>query len=70
MRIRIVHGKGGSNENINGLIRQYIPKRRSLAEYTEEDIQQIAALINLLPRKCLGWKTPYEVFHNASLYFY
>ena len=60
----------GRNENTNGLIRQYIPKRRSLAEYTEEDIRRIAALINLGPRKCLGWKTPYEVFHNASLHFY
>ena len=56
----------GSNENFNGLLRQYIPKKRRLETVTDEELTMIQNRINHRPRKRLGFKTPYEVFH-ASL---
>jgi IS30 family transposase len=54
----------GLNENINGLIRQYIPKGSSFENLTPQDIKRIENRLNHRPRKSLGWKTPYEVFHE------
>jgi IS30 family transposase len=54
----------GLNENINGLIRQYIPKGSSFENLTQKDIQRIENRLNHRPRKTLGWRTPYEVFHE------
>jgi IS30 family transposase len=54
----------GLNENINGLIRQYIPKGSSFENLTAKDIQKIENRLNYRPRKTLGWKTPYEVFYE------
>ena len=54
----------GINENINGLIRQYIPKGSSFEHLNKRDIQRIEEKLNHRPRKSLGWKTPYEVFHE------
>ncbi len=54
----------GLNENINGLIRQYIPKGSSFDHLTLKEIQKIENKLNHRPRKSLGWKTPYEVFHE------
>jgi len=54
----------GLNENINGLIRQYIPKGSSFENITPKDIQKIENRLNHRPRKTLGWRTPYEVFHE------
>ena len=56
----------GSNENYNGLLRQYIPKKRRLETVTEEELAMIENRLNHRPRKRLGFKTPHEVFH-ASL---
>lgn len=56
----------GSNENFNGLLRQYIPKKRRLETVTDEELTMIQNRINHRPRKRLGFKTPHEVFH-ASL---
>lgn len=56
----------GLNENINGLIRQYIPKGSSFEHLTKRDIKQIEDRLNHRPRKSLGWKTPYEVFHGKE----
>lgn len=56
----------GSNENFNGLLRQYIPKKRRMETVTDEELTMIQNRINHRPRKRLGFKTPYEVFH-ASL---
>jgi IS30 family transposase len=52
----------GTNENTNGLIRQFIPKKRLLATVSEEEITTIQHLLNTRPRKRLGYKTPEQVF--------
>ena len=50
----------GLNENHNALVRRYIPKRQSLAPYTQADLQSIADALNNRPRKRLGYRTPNE----------
>jgi IS30 family transposase len=55
----------GSNENYNGLLRQYIPKKRKLSTVTDEELKMIQNLLNHRPRKRLGFKTPYQVFHES-----
>jgi IS30 family transposase len=48
----------GSNENTNGLLRQYFPKGKSVASYTQEQLDEVAARLNGRPRETLGWKPP------------
>jgi IS30 family transposase len=55
----------GTNENTNGLIRQYLPKKTSQAHVTQEDCDRIAAKLNSRPRKRLGYKTPEECYAAA-----
>ena len=55
----------GSNENTNGLLRQYLPKRQSMAHVTQADCDAIAAKLNSRPRKRLGYKTPEECYVQA-----
>ena len=50
----------GSNENTNGLLRQYFPKGESLAGVTQERLDEVAAKLNARPRKTLGFRTPAE----------
>jgi IS30 family transposase len=57
----------GTNENANGLLRQYFPKGSDFSRLTVEAVNQAAARINLRPRKRLGWKTPYEVYAGVSV---
>ena len=52
----------GTNENTNGLLRQYLPKRRSMAGLTQDDCDRIAAQLNRRPRKRLGYRTPEECY--------
>jgi IS30 family transposase len=56
----------GSNENLNGLLRQYIPKKRSMSTVSDEEIRMIQNRLNNRPRKRLGFKTPAEVFHQSQ----
>ena len=55
----------GSNENFNGLLRQYVPKKRLMNTVNEEEITMIQNRLNNRPRKRLGFKTPAEVFHQS-----
>ncbi|OED44460.1 transposase, partial [Endozoicomonas sp. (ex Bugula neritina AB1)] len=52
----------GQNENANGLLRQYFPKSMELDNIPERDVIIAVDRLNSRPRKCLGYKTPYEAF--------
>jgi len=55
-------GQRGTNENTNGLLRQFFPKRTRFERVSQADVNVAASLLNNRPRKCLNWETPYEVF--------
>jgi IS30 family transposase len=55
----------GTNENTNGLLRQYLPRRSRLAERTQHELDQIAAELNGRPRQTLAWKTPSQALDEA-----
>ena len=56
----------GTSENTNGLIRQYLPKRTSMAKTTQADCDEISAKLNSRPRKRLGYRTPEECYVEAG----
>ena len=55
----------GTNENTNGLLRELYPKRFDFSSISQKELDAIVTVINNRPRKCLGYKTPAEVF-NAT----
>jgi transposase, IS30 family len=57
----------GTNENTNGLLRQYFPKGTDLARWSAEEIAAVAATLNNRPRKTLDWKTPAEALNEQLL---
>jgi IS30 family transposase len=57
----------GTNENTNGLLRQYFPKKQDLRVVSNKQIEQAMLRLNLRPRKCLRFKTPFEVFFKSSV---
>ncbi|WP_156179574.1 IS30 family transposase, partial [Jeotgalibaca dankookensis] len=58
----------GSNENSNGLLREFFPKRTNFDHVEQEELQKALYLINNRPRKCLGYRTPHEVFMKGVLH--
>lgn len=55
----------GSNENTNGLVRQYFPKKTPFDKITHHDLKRVEKKLNHRPRKCLGYRTPFEVFSKS-----
>jgi IS30 family transposase len=55
----------GSNENTNGLLRQYFPKRTEIAHFTQADLDDVAAELNDRPRQTLGWRSPSQALDEA-----
>ena len=58
----------GTNENTNGLLRQYFPKGTDLARWSRDEVEAVAAALNTRPRKTLGWKTPAEALNEHLLF--
>jgi IS30 family transposase len=57
----------GINENTNGLVRQYFPKKSEFSKITDRQIRKVEDRLNQRPRKTLGYKTPHEVFFKLPL---
>jgi IS30 family transposase len=57
----------GTNENTNGLLRQYFPKGTDISRWSAEEIEAVAHALNTRPRRTLGWKTPAEAFNEHLL---
>ena len=57
----------GTVENTNGRIRRYIPKGVSLDTISSEEIQRLETLLNMMPRKCLQYRTPHEMMHKLRI---
>jgi IS30 family transposase len=55
-----------TNENTNGLIRQFFPKKTDFSRITYNEVLRVEDLLNHRPRKCLGYRTPFEVLHNKA----
>ena len=54
----------GTNENSNGLLREFYPKQMDLSKKNEKEVQDTLKLLNDRPRKCINYKTPNESFNE------
>lgn len=59
----------GTNENTNGLLRQFFSKERPVSTVQTQELSRVVALLNFRPRKSLNWLTPYEVHFDSMLHF-
>ena len=57
----------GTNENSNDILRFFFPKGTNFHEVSDEELEKVVYLINTRPRKCLNWKSPFEVFWGVAL---
>jgi len=57
----------GTNENTNGLLRQYFPKKSDFQSVSKKELEQAMARLNFRPRKTLRFKTPFEVFYHSAV---
>ncbi len=60
-------GKVDTNENTNDLLRFFFPKGYNFHTLSEEHLRRVTDMINNRPRKCLGWKSPSEVFFSQGV---
>lgn len=58
----------GSNENINGLIREYCPKNKDIRDYTDAYLNEMVDQINNRPRKIFGWKSSNQIYQEKLLH--
>lgn len=58
----------GTNENTNGLLREYFPKKYDVTDLEAEEIQEKVDKLNKRPRKVLGYRTPYEIYYSVVLH--
>ena len=58
----------GTNENTNGLLREYFPKGKDITDVGDEEVSFVVDQLNRRPRKCLGYRTPYEVYYSKTLH--
>jgi transposase, IS30 family len=55
----------GANENTNGLLRRYLPKGTDFDQVSQQELANVVDWLNHRPRRCLNYRTPHEVFHQA-----
>jgi IS30 family transposase len=55
----------GANENTNGLLRRYFPKGTDFSQVADHELAFVVHALNNQPRKCLGYRTPFEIVHKA-----
>lgn len=58
----------GTNENTNGLVREYLPKGCDMGAFMDSEMNWIQNELNTRPRRCLGFRTPHEVFFSETLH--
>ena len=57
----------GTVENTNRRVRRWLPRKRDIAAVSDHELKMICDRLNATPRKCLGWKTPAEVFRQKMM---
>jgi IS30 family transposase len=60
-------GRCRANETLNGLVRQYFPKKKNFDRITEQRVNEVVDILNQRPRKRFGFRSPEEVFQNATI---